>query len=88
MDRVEAIRERITRDLHPETVTIRDESRLHAGHAGAAGGGGHFAIRVVSKQFANRSLLERHRMVYRAVNDLMPSEVHALSIEALTPEEL
>ncbi len=87
MDRTEAIRERITRELNPESLSIKDESYLHAGHAGAAGGGGHFAVNIVAAQFANRSLLERHRMVYQAVADLMPTEIHALSIQALTPDE-
>jgi len=87
MDRIEAIRQRIVRQLSPEQVDIQDESSLHRGHAGAAAGGGHFRIRIISASFVNQSLLERHRMVYQAVNDLMPAEIHALSIQALTPEE-
>lgn len=87
MNRVEAIRHRITQHLNPEQVEIMDDSDLHRGHAGAAGGGGHYRVRVVSSRFANRSLLERHRMVYQAVGDMMPGQIHALSIQALTPDE-
>ena len=87
MERVELIRERIDQALEPVQLEIIDDSHLHAGHAGAAGGGGHFTVRIVSEKFSNHKLIERHRMVYAAVNDLMPTEIHALSITALTPEE-
>lgn len=87
MDRVETIRERLNHALAPEALEIIDESHLHAGHPGAAAGGGHFAVAIVSASFRGRSPLERHRMVYAAVNDLMPAEIHALSIRAETPEE-
>lgn len=87
MDRLTEIRERIEKALRPVTLDVQDDSAQHRGHAGAAGGGGHYSVRVVSAQFANRSLLERHRMVYQAVDDLMPAVIHALSIKALTPEE-
>lgn len=87
MDRVAAIRERLTQQLSPEQLEIVDESHLHAGHAGAASGAGHFAVTIVSDKFQDKSLLERHRMVYMAVDDLMRSEIHALSIQARTTEE-
>ena len=88
MDRVNALRDRFTMHLEPVSMDIKDESSLHVGHAGAAQGGGHFAVKVVSNLFTNKSMLERHRMVYQSVDDLMPEEIHALSIQALTPEEL
>ena len=87
MKRVERIREHINQALEPVLLEIIDDSHLHAGHAGAAGGGGHFTVRIVSEKFSNHNAIERHRMVYAAVNDLMPTEIHALSITALTPEE-
>ena len=87
MDRVELIRERINQALAPAQLEIIDDSHLHIGHAGAAGGGGHFSVRIVADKFNNHKLIERHRMVYAAVSDLMPAEIHALSITALTPEE-
>ena len=88
MDRVATIRERLEKALSPESIDIIDESHKHAGHAGAReSGGGHFNVTVVSDQFRDQSSLQRHRMVYSVVNDLMPHEIHALSIRALTPEE-
>lgn len=87
MDRIQAIHDRLTTALEPHSVHITDESHLHVGHPGAAGGAGHFSVHVISPQFDGRSLLERHRMVYEAVGDLMQTEIHALSIRADTPEE-
>jgi BolA protein len=87
MDRIEAIRQRIQQALHPLTLEIQDDSAQHQGHIGAAGGGGHYSVRVVSSEFTGLPLLARHRRVYAAVNDLMPTVIHALSIKALTPEE-
>ena len=88
MDRVQAIRERLDRTLSPERIDITDDSHRHIGHAGAAAGGGHFSVRIVSEKFRDRSPIERHRLVYQAVGDMMPHEIHALSIEALTADEL
>lgn len=87
MDRIGTIRQRLEQALQPMVLDIRDDSAQHQGHAGAAGGGGHYSVRVVSSQFRELPLLARHRLVYQAVNDLMPSVIHALSIRALTPEE-
>ncbi len=86
-DRVKMIRQRLTAALAPGRLEIRDESARHAGHPGARAGGGHFAVYIVSEHFAGKSLLERHRAVYEAMGDAMRSEIHALSIQALTPEE-
>ncbi|RRQ22927.1 BolA family protein [Thiohalobacter thiocyanaticus] len=87
-ERVAMIRERLTEALQPEDLDIQDDSAKHAGHEGAKGGGGHFNVRIVSPAFAGRNLLERHRMVYDALGDAMHSDIHALSIQAKTPEEL
>lgn len=86
--RVEQIRQRLTAALAPETIEIIDDSAAHAGHAGARSGGGHYNVRVVARAFTGKSLLERHRLVYAAVGDMMQREIHALSIKALTPDEL
>ena len=86
-DRITMIKERLERELAPEQIDITDESHLHAGHAGAASGGGHFNVTIISNQFAGKTTIERHRMVYLAVDDLMRTEIHALSIKALTPDE-
>jgi BolA protein len=74
--------------LEPETCNLEDESAQHKDHAGAASGGGHFRLTLVSSKFRNLSTLARHRLVYETLGDLMQRDIHALSITALTPEEL
>jgi len=86
-DRVARIRARLTEALAPSSLEIIDDSHLHAGHAGAAGGGGHYRVCIVSARFAGQSPIERHRAVYQALGDLMGGEVHALSLRALAPDE-
>jgi BolA protein len=87
-NRTEIIRTRLEEALQPSSLEIIDESAKHAGHAGAAGGGGHYIVKIVAMAFADKSPLQRHRLVYAAVDDMMHSEIHALSIQAMTPEEL
>ena len=86
-ERVEMIRERLTNNLHPTELDIVDESARHAGHAGAASGGGHFIVNISASVFKDKTLIQRHRLVYEAVDDIMHSEIHALSIQAKTPDE-
>jgi BolA family transcriptional regulator, general stress-responsive regulator len=85
-ERVEKIRQLLTARLAPVELVIRDDSAAHAGHAGAREGG-HFSVVVVSEQFAGRSRMQRHQLVYAAVADLMRTDIHALSIQARTPQE-
>jgi len=73
--------------LAPLQLELEDESHLHAGHAGARQGGGHYRLLIVSEAFRGRTTLARHRLVYDAAGTLMQGAVHALSIKALTPEE-
>jgi BolA protein len=80
------LRAALERALAPRTLEIVDDSARHAGHAGAAGGG-HFRVLLVAEAFRGRSRLERHRLVYEAVAPLLAGSVHALNIEARTPEE-
>ncbi|NNE39216.1 MAG: BolA family transcriptional regulator [Gammaproteobacteria bacterium] len=87
MDRIESIRMKLIDNLDADSVEIRDDSHLHDGHAGAASGGGHYAVTIISDRFTGHSLLERHRMVYSALDDMMQKEIHALSIETYTREE-
>lgn len=86
IDRATAIRERLTQAFAPEKIEIIDDSHKHAGHASARGGG-HFTVYIVSDAFAGKNLVQRHRMVYEAMGDLMQQEVHALSIKAETSTE-
>lgn len=88
MDRCTAIRDRLQQRFAPLELSVQDDSAKHAGHAGARDGRGHFTVRVVSKEFADHGRVERHRMVYAALGDLMQTEIHALSISAFTPEEI
>lgn len=81
--RAARLRARLESAFAPAEITITDESHLHEGHAGAAGGASHFRVRIVAAAFRGVAPVARHRLVYRAVGDLMQSEIHALAIEAL-----
>jgi len=85
-DRIGMIRHCIESELAPSELEIIDESHMHAGHSGH-GGAGHFKLKIVSNKFNGQLPLARHRMVYAAVDSLMPAEIHALSINAMTPDE-
>ncbi|MDR7049000.1 BolA protein [Duganella sp. 3397] len=86
--RIERIRSKLEAALSPLQLTLDDDSHLHAGHAGAASGGGHYSVRIVSLQFEGQRLVTRHRLVYDSVNDMMHKEIHALAITALAPSEV
>ncbi len=85
--RPERIRARLEEALAPDELSVEDESHLHAGHAGARSGRGHFRVRIVSQSFAGLNPLQRHRLVYEALGEVMRDEIHALSIEAYAPAE-
>jgi BolA protein len=85
--RCERIAERLRQALQPVELEIVDDSHLHAGHVGAADGRGHFSVRIVAERFAGLAVVRRHRLVYEAVGDLMQTDIHALSIQALAPDE-
>lgn len=87
MNRIEQIRMRLTERFHPLSLEVADESHLHAGHAGARSGRGHFRVRIVADAFAGQTAVKRHRMIYEALGELMSSDIHALRIEALLPSE-
>ena len=84
--RAERLTERL-QALEPDQLEVIDDSHQHAGHAGAADGRGHFSVLVVSKRFAGLNMLRRHRLVYETVGDMMVTDIHALSIQALAPGE-
>jgi BolA protein len=85
-ERIERIRNLLETELTPDLLEIVDESHLHAGHAGAKSGMGHFRVKIIAKRFQGTSPLERHRIVYDALGDMMLTDIHALSITALAPE--
>jgi len=87
VDRRERIEAVLRRELAAELVEVVDESHLHAGHAGARGGGGHFRALVVSARFEGLAALARQRLVYAALAAEMQGEIHALSMRTQTPAE-
>lgn len=82
------LKERLEAALRPRRLEVTDDSHLHAGHAGAADGRGHFTVLIVAEAFSGLPTLRRHRLVYEAVGDMMQTDIHALSIQALSPGEL
>ena len=79
--------ERLLRQhLKPAHLEVRDDSRAHAGHA-SAGGKGHFHLKIVSTCFEGMKPLQRHRLVNETLAALLQTEVHALGLETLTPDE-
>ena len=87
MTTIELMQEKLA-ILQPSLLEIEDESALHAGHAGAKSGGGHYRLRIVSQAFAQHNTLARHRLVYATLGNLMQNKIHALSITAYSPEEI
>lgn len=87
-DTLAQIRAALEAQLAPEFLDIEDDSAAHAGHAGARSGGGHYNVTIVSAAFRGKTLPARHRLVYQALDGLMGSQIHALAIRALTPEQL
>jgi BolA protein len=85
--RIAQIRSLLASSLAPLECEVEDESALHAGHAGAASGGGHYRLRLVSSRFEGQPRVARHRLVYDALHDMMQNDIHALAITALTPAE-
>jgi len=73
--------------LAPQQIAVIDESHLHAGHAGARSGGGHYRLSIVSAAFDGKNTVSRHRLIYDALGDMMRQDIHALAIQARTPEE-
>jgi BolA protein len=83
--REQRLRERLESRFAPSLLTIEDQSHLHAGHVGAAGGHSHFRVTIVAEAFRGVSPVARHRLVYAAVDDLLKTDIHALAIEASAP---
>jgi BolA protein len=87
VDRRDRIETKLTRELEARHVEVIDESHLHAGHAGAASGGGHFRALIVSERFAGLNAVARQRLVYATLAKELEREIHALSLRTLTPAE-
>lgn len=87
-NRYDMIRARLEAEFQPAALELQDESHLHAGHAGAEGGRGHYRVQIVSARFAGLRPIARHQLVYRCLGELMQTDIHALSITAQAPEEV
>jgi len=81
------IHEKLEQTLAPNIVDVIDQSAAHAGHAGAASGGGHFQVILVAEAFDGLNQVARQRRVYEILSEEMTSSVHALSMTCLTPTE-
>jgi BolA protein len=82
----DALEQRLRERLDATHVEVIDESHLHAGHAGARDGGGHYRAVIVSEQFAGLARVKAQQLVYSVVDDWMGKEIHALSMKTFTPE--
>ena len=86
-DRLSLIRKELESRFDPMELRVKDQSHLHEGHEGARDGRGHFDVMIVSEAFAGQNRIQRHRMVYDALTELLATDIHALRIRALTPSE-
>jgi len=86
-DRILLMKQRLA-VLDPVRLKIVDESHKHAGHAGARTGGGHFLLQIISAEFEGKNKMNRHRMIYSALAEMMERDIHALTIDAKTPGEI
>lgn len=82
------ITQRLKNAFEPESLGVEDESYKHVGHEGARDGRGHYRVLIISSHFEKKSMVERHRMIYRALEDMMRLDIHALAIDAWSPDEL
>ena len=86
-ERLSRIEAALRQAFAPDELRVEDESHLHAGHAGAQSGRGHFRVHITAEAFRDRKLLARHRAVYDALGDMMQTDIHALAIHARAPGE-
>ena len=82
------IEKRLKERFKPEVLGVEDESYMHKGHEGAKDGRSHFRVLIISEAFQNKNLLDRHRMIYNALDEMMRLDIHALAIDAWAPDEL
>jgi BolA protein len=85
--RVRAIEDALIDGLEADHVEVVDNSAGHVNHVGAEGGGGHFAVVVVSPAFRGLSRIAAQKLVYEALAELMTNDIHALSMRTFTPEQ-
>ena len=88
LERKKEITRRLKEAFAPEVLGVEDESHLHEGHEGARDGRGHFRVLIISDAFTDKAMIERHRMIYRVMDEMMRLDIHALAIDAWSPGEL
>lgn len=86
--RIALIEEILLEKFHPDQLIVKDESHKHRGHAGAKDGRGHFSIEITTNAFENKSSIERHRLIYQALGNLLQTDIHALRIKAKASSEI
>jgi BolA protein len=86
-ERAERIHEALKVAFSPTDLLVKDQSHLHAGHAGARDGKGHFEVQIVAPAFSGRSRIERHRMVHEVLSEMLETDIHALAIKAHGTDE-
>ena len=86
-DRLARIETILKDAFSPTYLLVKDQSHLHAGHAGAEDGKGHYDVKIVSEAFTGTRPLQRHRMIYDALGSMMETEIHALRIDARVPQD-
>lgn len=79
---------RLNTTFEPETLGVEDESYLHQGHEGAKDGRSHFRVLIIAEAFEGKNLIDRHRLIYAALDEMMRVDIHALAIDAWAPDEL
>jgi BolA protein len=83
MTRVEIIHEKLTAALNPTELDVIDNSAAHRGHAGTAGGAGHYTVEIASPEFSGKSKIACHQLIYAALEGMIPDEIHALIIKII-----
>ena len=87
-NRINMIKKVLEETFCPIEIEVLDESHKHVGHLGARSGKGHFKLTIISKRFEGLPMIQRQRLVYRALASLMETDIHALSMSTLTPSEI
>jgi len=86
--REEKIIQLLTDAIPNASIDLENESHLHAGHAGAQDGRGHFRLKIISDEFAGKRSIQRHQLIYKILGDMMQTDIHALAIDAKTSQEI
>ncbi len=86
-DRFDRIQATLKAGLQPESMELIDDSHKHADHAGAKSGGGHFDLTIVSAAFNGLNAVQRHQLIYKTLGEMMQTDIHALGIQAFSPDE-